>query len=251
MRRWKGPSPARQEAVEAKPSSSSLTAEGKISALSFGQVTGFRHINLWNTRPFNYDVISFSVALQPNEFVIKPGCCRPGARQRQSAYDLLLLMFRYLRGLRRWSKLAFRLLTILWLLKPFFSTFAGSVSRIVRVTRIDHSYRNNARNNSHCRKTTQLPRYSFERVRHVPTQMCAGSSTIKLGGQRLHTEIPPGRLICSVTHIIDLLTMFPLCSNKVPSDRLAPNPPHPPLPVSIGSGHSQIGAKFFELSHVE
>jgi hypothetical protein len=51
---------------------SSLAAEREIPSPSFGQVTLFRHVNLWNALSFDKNVLALSISLRSHQFVINP-----------------------------------------------------------------------------------------------------------------------------------------------------------------------------------
>jgi hypothetical protein len=119
-----------------------LTAEWETLALSFGQVTRFRHINLWNALSFNKYVFPFqSITLRSQQLVIIPGRAGSPSRRRncgRNLHPLILGQFRDLRG-RNESRL--RLYTILRLLKRLFQSLSVDFRGAVFAARVNYSSR--------------------------------------------------------------------------------------------------------------
>jgi hypothetical protein len=101
----------------------SLAAEGKLLAPSFGPVTRFGHINLWNTSSFSQHVFPFrSITLRSHQFVIEPRCDGSSSRQWKRVCDFYPFVLGYLRNLRCRSEASLCLFTIIRLLKRLFQT---------------------------------------------------------------------------------------------------------------------------------
>src|SRR5258708_8016143 len=133
----------------------SLTAEWKVLAVSFGQVTRFWHIKLWNAFSFNKYIFSFlSITLRSHQFVIKPWCVGSWSWQRKCACDFSPFVLEYLRDLRCRNEPALCLFTIPRFLKLLFRTLWVDFRCDGLVARINHSSRKNTPHTSHYYTTT-------------------------------------------------------------------------------------------------
>jgi hypothetical protein len=96
-----------------EPLDFSLTAEWEVLAASFGQVTRFWHIKIWNAFSFNKYIFSFlSVTLHPHQFVIKPWGVGSWSWQWKCACDFSPCVLGYLRDLQHRNEPPFCLFTI-------------------------------------------------------------------------------------------------------------------------------------------